>query len=423
MIRSIFAALCALPLLSQPLRAADAKPHLGFDRDSAIRHALAENLDLAAARAAIGRAEARLAASGLRPNPTVEIEYADDFAFSDEGERSASLRFAQSFPLARRLEKEKSVSRVAIAKARQEVRLAELELIQTVAEFALEVQVLDTRAEHLKLLRQALAETGSFADEKVRSGELSSLDASQIQIELRVLDQELRETELNRERLIHQMAPRLGLHSADHFAFAADTELAYSERELPGYDPRILERHPAFQLAVLQTDAAAAEAKLAAAENWGAVTASLFWEEERSRDFPVGPTKDRLLGISISVPLPLRKKGQLLAAEHRAEQEQARLQARALAFSIENEVEHARHEAQISRESLSRYEAEVLRFADEQLDRLQQAYRSGQVDMLALLRAQQQRIQLENGYLELFEQYLRALLELELARLDFPQLP
>ncbi len=397
----------------------DAK-QLTFDTAQAVRHALESNPELLAARYAIARAEARLEATGIAPNPSLKIGYRDDFLFNDEGERSFELGLSKDFPLAKRLAKEKAVSRVAIAQAKMQVRSQELALAQEIYEFALEIHLVEKRANHLKRLLESMEETAAFAETAARTGEISALTASQTGIELSVLSQEVQQAQLERERLTHRLAPLLGIPSTDHVELQVETASPYHDQPLPGFDTRILERDPRFQTAVLQENAADAEIALAKSKNWDSITATLFWNNQRGIDEPVGPKSDKLLGLSLSIPLPLNKNGDRLARVEIQKRDQSRQAAAALRFLIENEVEHARHEASLFKESMSSYQSEVLRKAEAHWLEVRQAYQEGQINMLTLMHAQAQRLRLENRYLELYGKYAHALLELQLARIDIP---
>ncbi|EDY80778.1 outer membrane efflux protein [Verrucomicrobiia bacterium DG1235] len=421
--KALTTAIAIAALLQSPLRGQDhSHDHTHFDRSTAIAHALEYNKDLIAARLAMQRAEARLQATGIAPNPSLQIEYADDLLFNDEGEGSFGIGISQQFPLAGKLAKQKALTRFDIDLAHLEVRSQELKLAQSIYDFALDIHLVDTRSAHLSQLRNALQETTAFAETKASTGEISPLDARQFKLELRILEQQIESLRIERERLIHQLAPLLGQHSSEHFSFDASNALPYPDNQIPGYTPEVLERIPAYQFALIQEKAAEAKVTLAQAENWDALTASIFWKNEKGVDQPIGRTSDHILGVSFSIPLPLRKKGDLSAHEHRLSRDQSRLNAAAIRFRIQNEIEHARHEATITRSRMEDYRSSVILFAAEQLDQLRQAYQNGQTDMLTLLRAQQQRVSLENGYLEIYEEFAHALVELELARVDIAEL-
>ncbi|MBK1879930.1 TolC family protein [Pelagicoccus mobilis] len=391
-----------------------------LDRSTAIQAALRSNKDLIAARVAIEKAEARLKAAGLPATPNLHLEYKSDILFGDEGEGGYGAAISQSFPGAKRLSKKKDVTRFEIEKAKLEVRQREIEIITEISEFALDIHLVDTRMDHLEKLGDFLLETIRFATEKVSSGEISPLDVSQLTLEKRILEQEIANLEITRERLIHKLAPLIGQHSSDHFEFDADNALPYSNGELPGFDLACLNRSPAFQTALVKEKAADAKTQLALTEGKDYPTGRLFWNNEKGVDQPAGRTSDHVLGISVSIPLPAGKKADLLSLESRQEKDQARLAAAAIRFRIENDIEHAKHEAEISQRRMSEYSEQVIEFADQQLQEMQTAYQTGQLDMLSLLRAQEQRVSLENGYLELYEENAHARLELQLARFELP---
>lgn len=411
-----FAALATSQTLGQPHDHADKQ----LDRASAIEQALERNKDLVAARVAIARAEARLKATGLKPSARIGLEHKSDLLFGNEGEKGYNVSLSQTFPNARRLAKQKDVTRHQIEAAKLEVRQKEIELVAEVSDYALEIHIVDTRTKHLTKLLESLTQTVAFANEKVATGEISPFDASQLTLEKRILEQEISNLAITRERLIHKLAPLIGQISSEHFAFDASNALPYTDGALPGYDPSCLDRSPEYQLALNQERAADAKTELALSKSREDPTGRVFWTNEQGHDNPVGKTSDHLLGISVTIPLPSKKRADLLSLESRQEKDQARLAAAAIRFRIENDIEHAKHEAEISQQRMREYQQAVIAFAEQQLQEMKAAYQAGQLDMLTLLRAQEQRVSLENGYLELYEENAHARLELQLARNEYP---
>lgn len=395
--------------------------HESFDRSSAIRYALERNADLRAARLAVAQAEARLDRSGRLDNPTLKLDYASDQLYNDEGESTFGVGISQSFPLARRLKKQKEVSRVDVARARMEVRQFERQLANEICEFALDIQVLEERMSLASRLVDKAAQLFAFTRERSQTGELSLLVANQAELELEVAKQELAHLEMEREKSIHRLAPLLGRRSAEHIAFKSSGPIVPDEAP-PGFDPAVLERHPEFQLAVLSERAAEAEAALARADNWENVTASLFWENERGVDQPAGLGTDRFVGVGISIPIPLRKHGDLKAREKLVDRDRSRLEAAAIKLAVENEIEHALHETVQFRQRIESYQSEVLALAQSQLSQVRDAQQRGQLSYRELLQAELQTLRLEEQRIHLLESYAEARLELELARVDLPEL-
>src|SRR5690606_36979359 len=97
-----------------------------------------------------------------------------------------------------------------------------------------------------------------------------------------------------------------------------------------------------------------------------------------------------------------------------------RLESAAIRFRIQNDIEHARHEATILKRRMDAFDAEALQVAEAQSERALEAFGAGQVELYAALRAQERRRSLRESYLDLRDEYARALLELELARNDIP---
>ena len=392
-----------------------------FDKDSAISYALKQNADLRASRKSIEIAEARLDRTGLLPNPELAIDYSSDFAFNNEGEHTVGIGFQQKFPLANQLRKAKAVSRVDIAKARMEVRSHERTIADTISEISLEIQIVDTRKYLLERIHGKTSEISEFIHSRVEQGELSILEANQASLELRALKQEIDQLSDERSHLTHSLAPHLGLPTNIEVNFQTATTIN-PNGPLPNFDSSIFERHPGFQLAVLDAHSAEAEIALAESENWESITARVFWKNERSDDQPNGLGTDRFIGVGVSIPLPFRKKGDLHARQARLERDQSNLKAAAIKLRIQYDVEHARHETSDLQKRLVQYQDEVIELANEQLEATSRAYQNGQIGLVSLLRAQEQLLRIERRHLDTQEAYARSRLKLEQARIDLPQL-
>ncbi len=392
-----------------------------FDKATAISYALKQNADLRAIRKGIEIAEARLARTGLRPHPKIAVNYASDSAFNNEGEYTLGVGLQQEFPLANRLRKAKAVSRVDIAKAKMEVRSSELEIANGISEIALDIQIVDTRIALLERIHEKTSEISDFIHSRAKRGELSILEANQTTLELRALEQEIDQLTDERNHLTHSLAPFLGLTLDEEVNFKTASAID-TNTSLPGFDSSIFERHPGFQLAVLDAHSAEAEIALAESENWESITARVFWENERSVDQPNGLGTERFVGVGFSIPVPLRKKGDLHAKEARIERDQSNLKAAAIKLRIQHEIEHAQHEASDLRKRIADYRDNVIKLANEQLEATKLAYQNGQVSLVSLLRAQEQLLRIERRQLDTQESFARAKLSLERARIDLPQL-
>lgn len=405
------------PLTGQTLLSTDRI----WDKATSIEYALANNTDLGAAKLMIDIAESRLDQTGVLPNPSLELNYANDFAYNNEGEDNFSVGFSQSFPLANRLRKAKAVSRVDIAKAKMEVRQLEISIVESISAIVLEIQIADNRRRSLERLLSSNREIASFIESRIESGEYSQLDANQAKLDALSLEQAINQLNDERSHLTHSLAPLLGLPPETEIEFAESDDID-PMAPLPAYDPDLFERHPEFQLATLDAFSAEAEIALAQSENWEDITAQVFWQNERSVDEPFGLGTDRLVGLKLSLPLPLRKKGDLRANEQRIAQDQARRKAASIKLRVLHEVEHAHHEVEDLQASLASFKDNVITLANTQFEEMRSAYREGQVSFLEFLRTQSQLRDLENDYLDTLESFARARLKLELSLLAGPGL-
>jgi len=399
----------------------DPSPNREWDRARAIAFALENNADLRAARLSIDLAESRLARTGIRSNPSVNIEYSSDLLFNDEGEHTLGVGFSQKFPLANRLKLAKAVSRVDIAKAKAEVRIQEIAIAQSINEIALELQVNDTRRASLVRLLSKSEEIASFIQSRVSFGEYSQLEANQATLEARSLAQEINQLSDERNHLVHALEPLLGLKAEKEMSFVEVKEIDLSDDSLR-YDDSIFDRHPEFQLATLEAHSAEAEIALAESENWEDVTARIFWENERSVDEPNGLGTDRFIGVGLSIPLPLRKKGDLRVREQRIARDQSHRKAAAIKLRVQHEIEHARHEMEDLRKSIHSYRKEVIELAEQQLEETQAAHQKGLVSFVTLMDVQRQLLEIEHKHLDTLESFAQVRQKLEIALLKSPGL-
>jgi outer membrane protein TolC len=100
----------------QPARAsAPAQTHASVFVADLVAAAQRDNPTLQAARGAIEVSRARLANTGLKPNPRLELGARSDFPFGNEGEYELSVAVSQDIPMAGRLLRAKDVARVNVA--------------------------------------------------------------------------------------------------------------------------------------------------------------------------------------------------------------------------------------------------------------------------------------------------------------------
>jgi cobalt-zinc-cadmium efflux system outer membrane protein len=101
------------------------------------------------------------------------------------------------------------------------------------------------------------------------------------------------------------------------------------------------------------------------------------------------------VGFRLSIPLPFWDRNQGEIAEKAASIERARLESEALALQIHSEAGTALAEMKTHASIVQDTRDTLLPLAVEHLSVMQKAYEAGQADLLSLLRARDQRLQLE----------------------------
>jgi len=161
-----------------------------------------------------------------------------------------------------------------------------------------------------------------------------------------------------------------------------------------------------------------ADIVLAEAEAVPNLTAGLFYSHDRRTDATgVGEEKvrDNLLGIRFSLPIPLFDKNQAGVQEAKAKKSSSESRLLATVRTVEREVETAYASYLNSGKILSLYKTTIIPQLEENLKLTQEAYRLGEVGILAVIQEQKKFIEVSDGYLTALHGRLAALVKLESA--------
>lgn len=346
---------------------------------------------LKAARLAIEEARGRQLGSGRLANPSVGYDFQSQSKVSPQ---TAIWSFDQSFPITRRLSLEKKLTTQLVSAAELEVRDVERKLIAEAQDHV--VRLLTLRQQRALRqqqtdLAQKLAE---FATGRAKAGEVSPLDAKQIQLDAQRLRVESRLLEAQSVTLLGQLKPMLGLRAEDPLAITGDLP----PMALPGITSWSV--RPDYQLAQTKIAAAQTEQQLARARRIPDVKAGFFASNEIQDVTSINRVHTGYMGFRISIPLPFWNRNQGEIAEKAAAAERAQLESQALAIQINGEAGTARREMEVNASIVHETRDTLLPLANEQMTAMQHAYESGQSPLLSVLRARDQRLQLESAALD-----------------------
>lgn len=362
---------------------------------------------LKAARMAVEEARGRQLGSGRLANPTFGYDFQNQ---SNVSPQTGVFSIDQAFPITRRLSLEKQLTSQLVGAAELEVRDAERRFIAEAQSLAVQLLSL-TQQRALRQQQTALAsKLSEFVRERAKVGEISALDAAQAQVDAQRLLLETRKLETSSVSLLGQLKPMLGLQPSAALTLSGDLPgLA-----VPGMGAGWMQRAD-YQLAQTKIAAALTGKDLAKARRMPDVTAGLFASREMQDVTPTNRERTGFLGFRISIPLPFWNRNQGEIAEKSASAERARLESEALGSQIMSEAETARREMQANADLTHETRNKLLPLVIEQTDKLEKAYESGQTDLLTVLRAREQRLQLEAAALDAVRDFHLARIRYEAA--------
>lgn len=372
-----------LPVTNSP--AADFR-----DAADAVRFALTHNRDLRAARLAVAAAEARMQGAGRLANPEVEATLAGGQDF----EGRIELGLSQRFPLTARLRLEKEISRLELEAARCEVAEREWHVALQVRQAFLEL----AGARAVQELRRRQTEVSAAFSESLRrrvaEGFSSALDAEEAGLETGELRAAGEEARAREAMAAGNLAALLGLPVAAPLSLRDPLDLPAS---LPA--PRAPGGRPDVRLAEIAIEAAEKDLGLARAMRWEDIGVGLFVEAERFRDEPEGIEPEGLIGLRLSVPLPVWQSGAAAVAERQALGARRREMLEALRLAAAHQADAAWKHMQARFAAARQLQNGVLPKARQLLTDTQAAYERGEAEAQTLFRIRQRLITLETAAL------------------------
>ncbi len=377
-----------------------------FTGNSAVRYALEKNRTLAAARLMLAAAEARARGAGRLANPDLEIVVAGGQDF--EGRIEVGLM--QRFPLTARLRLEKEISALEIEAARCEI--AEQE--RAITEQVREAFVALTRAREVHVLRKRQVELNTtFADSlgrRVTEGLASTLDAGEASLEAKQLQASLKTLAAEEAMAASKLAMLLALPSARQIEIKSPMSLPSSA---PAAKPA--GKRADIRLAEIAIEAAEKDLGLARAMRWDDIGVGLFVEGERLRDEPEGISTEGLIGMKLSVPLPVWNTG-VAAVEERLIIAQRRMEMlEALRLTVAHEVDATTQQMRDRFAAAQQLQNDVLPAARKLLGDTQASYERGETEIQRLFRIRERLTNLENANLEALAEYHLARIRWEAA--------
>ncbi len=384
-----------------------------------VDYSLKHNGELNSFREEKGIREANKLKSGLLPNPTLEIDGSSGALTGSSAESSISLGISQEFVVAGKREKRLAIARYDLEMHRWQLaereRILREELKTAFFSSLLSEQRVTLMERAIAINRQLL----DVAGERLAAGDIPELERNLVKIELAKSEgSHLAAIRENKQRLTKLMTLS-GAESSEQIApsgdLAATRQLTNSLAELQN-----LARNNRPDLKSLEAERAKGEAEilLAKAESIPNLTAGLALRRDTA-GMEIGGVEGRdtsySIALKLSIPIPVFDANRSGVQEARAKKNSSDYRLAATLTTIEREVESSYNELQNSERILALYRDSILTQLDENLKLTQEAYRLGEVGILAVIQEQKKFFEVHEGYLTALYDRQAAFVRLETA--------
>lgn len=399
----------------QPVRAEEDR----LSVNQVVQFSLQNNGELKSLRDERRIREAGRVRAGLLPNPTLELEGSTGALTGSSAENSLALGMSQTFILGGKRGK-----RLAIADydlnvydwnladrerlVREEVTIAFHELIQAERRLALADRAIAFNRQLLEVTRERLA-----------AGDVPELELNLVNVELarsegtRIMG--ARTLQQCQAKLFTLMGLPIGMQVLLSGSHESTTGVTQTLEDL-----KQLARSHRPDLKALKAEIARGDAEivLARSEAIPDLTAGLtFTRDTTSMEIGGAEGKDTAygIGLKLSIPIPLFDRNQAVVLEAGARRNSTESRLSVLSGNMEREVETAYAIFRTTEKVLSLYTTHIIPQLDENLTLTQEAYRLGEVGILAVIQEQKKFIEVSDSWLTAQHDHQIARVKLESA--------
>ncbi len=384
-----------------------------------VEYSLQHNGEIRAFRSEKGIHEANKIKAGVLSNPNLEFEGSSGALSGSSSESGLSLGISQEIVLAGKRGK-----RLAVADREQEIyrwQLAEREcalrdVVKTAFYAALLAEQRAVLAENYIAVNRQLLDVSM---ERLAAGDIPELEVNLVRVELArsegariIVKQELQRSQA-------KLMSLTGTPFSERPAISGD--LAESRQPAAALeDLKLLAQSNRPDLKAIQAESSRGDADidLAQAESVPNLTAGLAVRRDTA-SMEIGGVEGRetayTIGLKLSIPIPIFDRNQAGVHEARARKQGTERRLDAASINVEREVETAYAGLLNARGALDLYRERVLPQLDENLKLTQEAYRLGEVGVLAVIQEQKKFFEVNDSYLTAMYDNQMALVKLERA--------
>nr|WP_281875895.1 TolC family protein [Geobacter hydrogenophilus] len=384
-----------------------------------IESSLHNNGDLKAFREEKGIRDAGKTRAGLLPNPTLDLEGGTGTLTGSSAENNLAIGISQEFLLAGKRDKRLTVAERELEAYRWQLADRERTLAEEVKTAFYDAMLAEQRLKltdrSIELNRQLLEVT----KDRLAAGDIPELEMNLAKVELTRSEG----TRIEVERALLQTRAKLftfmGLPSGEAPAITGNLDNGFSlNKSMVDLKQLALGKRPDLKALEAEKSRGDAEIVLAQSEAIPNLTAGLaFRREATAIEVSSAEHKDTdyLIGVKLSMPIPLFDRNQAGIQEARAKRSSTESRLTAATRNVERDVETTYISVQNAEKVLSLYKSNIIPQLEENLKLTQEAYRLGEVGILSVIQEQKKFFEVSDGYLTALHARQLALVKLESA--------
>jgi len=210
----------------------------------------------------------------------------------------------------------------------------------------------------------------------------------------------------------------MGLSPDETASFSGSLETKAFVKTLGDLKGLALAKRPDIRALEAEKGKGDAEISLAQAERIPNITAGIGYQRENTAIEVAGNAvkdRDNLVGLKVSIPIPLFDRNQAGIREAKARKGSAESRYLFARKVVEREVEGAYARLTTAEKSVSIYARDIIPQLEENLKLVQEAYRLGEVGILTVIEEQKKFFEVNDSYLTALHDRQTALVKLESA--------
>jgi len=384
-----------------------------------VEVSLQNNGDLKSFREEKGIRDAGKIRAGLLPNPTLDLEGGTGALTGSSAENNMAIGVSQEFLLAGKRGKRLTVAERELEAYRWQLADRERTLREEVKAVFYDAMLAEQRLKltdrSIELNRQLLEVT----KDRLAAGDIPELEMNLAKVELTRSEG----ARIEIERALLQTRARLftfmGLPAGETPAIAGALDNGFSlNKNLADLKQMALGKRPDLKALDAEKSRGDADIALARSESIPNLTAGLAFKREAT-SIEVNSVEhkdtDYLIGVKLSMPIPLFDRNQAGVQEARAKRSSTESRLTAATRNVERDVETAYSSVLSAEKVLSLYKSNIIPQLEENLKLTQESYRLGEVGILSVIQEQKKFFEVSDGYLTALHARQLALVKLESA--------